>query len=65
MGVKDPTQKYNVLDIKFTNADGYYTETAFELKSGDEKRQETEIGGKKYVKPSNIENLMLEFRHLN
>lgn len=64
VGVKDTTQRYNVLDIKFTNADGYYTETIFEPKSGDEKRPETEIGGKKYVKPSNIENLMLEFRHL-
>lgn len=63
-GVKDPTQKYNVLDIKFTNEEGYYTETIFEPKSGDEKRQESEIGGKKYIKPSNIENLMLEFRHL-
>ena len=49
--------KGNVLDIKFANNDGYYTETIFEPKSSDEKRQESEIGGKKYVKPSNIENL--------
>lgn len=64
VGVKDPSMKYNVLDIKFSNDKGYYTETIFEPKSGDEKRQETEIGGKKYVKPSNIENMMLEFKHL-
>ena len=51
------SMKYNVLDIKFANNDGYYTETIFEPKSSDEKRQESEIGGKKYVKPSNIENL--------
>lgn len=63
-GVKDPSQVYKVLDIKFTNDKGYYTDTVFEPKPGDEKRPENEIGGKKYVKPSNIENMMLEFRHL-
>lgn len=63
-GVKDPSQVYKVLDIKFTTDKGYYTDTVFEPKLGDEKRQENEIGGKKYVKPSNIENMMLEFRHL-
>jgi hypothetical protein len=64
IGVKDPSQKYNVLDIKFSNDKGYYTETIFEPKAGDEKRQENEIGGKTYIKPSNIENMMLEFRHI-
>ena len=64
VGVKDPSMKYNVLDIKFVNDKGYYTETIFEPKSGDEKRQETEISGKKYVKPSNLENMMLEFKHI-
>ena len=63
-GVKVPSMKYNVLDIKFANDKGYYTETIFEPKSGDEKRPENEIGGKKYVKPSNIENMMLEFKHI-
>jgi hypothetical protein len=64
IGVKDASAKYNVLDIKFANEKGYYTETIFEPKSGDEKRPETENGGKKYIKPSNIENMMLLFRHL-
>ena len=63
-GVKDPSQKYNVLDVKFANDKGYYTETIFEPKFGDDKRPESEYNGKKYIKPSNIENMMLEFKHI-
>lgn len=64
VGVKDPSMKYNVLDIKFSNDKGYYTETIFEPKDGDQKRLENEMNGKKYIKPSNLENMMLEFKHL-
>ena len=63
-GVKDTSQTYKVLDVKFTNEKGYYIDTIFEPKPGDEKRQESEVNGKKYVKPSNIENMMLEFKHI-
>ena len=45
-GVKHVGEIYNVLDIKYANNDGYYTDTIFEPKKGDQKRQETEIGGK-------------------
>ena len=58
-GKKDPNVTYKVLDIKFENADGYFTVTKFFPKQGDDQRKEIETknGGKREL-ASNFEELM-------
>ena len=68
-GVKDPTQVYKVLILKFSNEDGTYEHTIFEPRPEDAKRGETEFTNKngnteKIPQPSGIENLMLLFKHV-
>ena len=68
-GVKDPSQTYKTLLIKFSNEDGYYTHTIFEPKPDDFKRTESEFNNKngnkeKIQSPSNVEGMMLLFKHL-
>lgn len=68
-GVKDPTQLYRVLKFKFSNEDGYYEHTVFEPRPDDFKRTETEFTNKngnkeKIPQPSNVESMMLLFKHI-
>lgn len=67
-GVKDPTQLYKVLILKFSNDDGSFEHTIFEPKPDDFKRTEKEFTNKngnieKIPQPSNLESLMLLFKH--
>lgn len=69
VGVKDPSQTYKVLKLKFSNEDGYYEHTVFEPKPGDEKRTENEFVNKngnkeKIPQASPIESMMLMFKHI-
>lgn len=68
-GVKDPTQVYKVIKFKFSNEDGYFEHTVFEPRPDDFKRGETEFTNKngnkeKIPQPSNVESMMLLFKHL-
>jgi len=67
-GVKDPTQLYKVIILKFSNADGAYEHTVFEPKEEEYKRTEREFTNKngnmeKIPQPSGVESLMLFFKH--
>ena len=68
-GVKDPGTVYKVLKFKFSNENGTYEHTIFEPKGDDFKRGETEFTNKngnkeKIPQPSNVESMMLFFKHL-
>lgn len=68
-GVKDPTAIYKVLKIKFSNDEGAFEHTVFEPKPDDFKRTETEFKNKngnteKIPQPSNVESMMLLFKHI-
>lgn len=68
-GVKDPSQTYKVVVIKFSNDEGVYEHTIFEPKSSDFERTETEFTNKngnveKIPQASNVELIMLLFKHL-
>ena len=68
-GVKDPTLTYKTLVIKFSNEDGVFEHTVFEPRSTDFERGETEFTNKngkteKIQQPSNVESMMLLFKHL-
>lgn len=67
-GVKDTSQLYKVLKLKFSNEDGAYEHTVFEPKAEDFTRKENEFTNKSGVKekipqPSNVESMMLLFKH--
>lgn len=68
-GVKNPTEVYKVIKLKFSNDDGMYEHTIFEPREQDFERRETEYadkntGEKKNIpQPSNVENMMLLFKH--
>lgn len=59
-GVKDPNQVYKVLDIKFSNEEGTFTDTIFEPRETDFQRVEGQYG----PQPSNVEYMMIKFKHL-
>lgn len=67
-GVKDTTAVYKVLKLKFSNDDGTFEHTVFEPRSEDFQRKETEFKNKegkieKIPQPSNVESMMLLFKH--
>ena len=67
-GVKDPSQVYKVLKLRFENENGYFEHTVFEPRPEDFSRGENEITtktGKKEKIPqtSGVENMMLLFKH--
>lgn len=66
VGKQDPSKTYKTLLIKFSNEDGYFTHTVFEPKDEDFKRPISDFMGNplKFPKPSNVENMMLLFKHL-
>lgn len=68
-GVKDPSITYKTLVIKFSNENGTFEHTIFEPRSNDFERGETEFTNKngnieKFPQPSNVESMMLLFKHL-
>jgi hypothetical protein len=67
-GVKDPSQLYKVLILKFSNEDGVYEHTIFEPKEDEYQRTEREFTNKngnveKIPQPSGVESLMLLLKH--
>lgn len=67
-GVKDPTQVYKVLKLKFSNENGAFEHTVFEPKSEDFERKSNEFTNKNgktesIPQPSNVESMMLLFKH--
>jgi hypothetical protein len=67
-GVKDPTQVYKVLKLKFSNQEGAFEHTVFEPKSEDFERKSNEFTNKNgktesIPQPSNVESMMLLFKH--
>lgn len=68
-GVKDPTLVYKVIKLKFSNEDGCFEHAVFEPKDTDFTRTENEFTdnktGKKSMipQPSNVESMMLFFKH--
>jgi len=64
-GVKDASQVYKVLDVKFENENGVFTDTVWEPKGSDgDRRESTSFKGEKLISPSNIEAMMLKFKHI-
>lgn len=68
-GVKDPTAVYKTLVLKFSNENGTFEHTVFEPRQDDFKRGETEFTNKngnveKIPQPSNVESMMLLFKHM-
>ena len=68
-GVKDPSQIYKVIKIRFSNDDGYYEHAIFEPKPDDFQRGESKITNKngneeKIPQASNVESMMLLFKHI-
>ena len=66
-GVKDPSQLYKVLKLKFSNEDGTYEHAIFEPKQADFERTISEVmvkGVKQNIpQPSGVESMMLLFKH--
>ena len=68
-GVKDPSVMYKVLKFKFSNDEGTFEHTVFEPKADDFKRTESKLKNKngneeKIPQPSNVEAMMLFFKHV-
>lgn len=67
-GVKDPDMTYKVIKFIFSNDDGQYEHAVFEPKPDDFLRGENEYtkDGKtnKIPQPSNVETMMLLFKHI-
>lgn len=67
-GSKDPSALYKVLVLSFSNEDGAYEHTVFEPRPEDFDRGESTFTGKdgkenKIPQPSNVESMMLLFKH--
>jgi len=67
-GVKDVSQVYKVLKLKFSNEEGSFEHTIFEPKESDFERTEKSVVDKSgnnqtIPQPSNVENMMLLFKH--
>lgn len=59
-GVQDPSKVFKVLDIKFSNKDGVFTDTVWEPRESDYEDRESQYG----PNPSNVKAMMLKFKHL-
>lgn len=59
-GVQDPTKSFKVLDIKFSNEDGYFTDTVWEPTEQDMQDGQGAFG----AQPSRVKQMMLKFKHL-
>lgn len=67
---KDETQPYKVLRLKFSNDEGSFEHTVFEPRKEDFERKNSEFKDKKtgepitIPNPSNVESMMLLFKHV-
>ncbi len=59
-GVQDPSKTYHVLDIKFSNDEGYFTHTMWEPRDSDMEDTQGSFG----PTPSNVKSMMLLLKHL-
>lgn len=59
-GVQDPSKVYHVLDIKFSNDEGYFTHTIWEPRDSDMEDTQGSFG----PTPSNVKSMMLTLKHL-
>lgn len=59
-GVQDPTKTFKVLDIKFSNDQGYFTDTVFEPQEKDTE----DLQGMYGPTPSTLKSMGLKFKHL-
>lgn len=67
-GVKEPEKVFKQLILKFENEDGVFEHTVWEPRPEDFARRETEFKNKegkteKIPQPSNVESMMLLFKH--
>lgn len=67
-GVKEPGKVYKQLILKFSNDDGAFEHTIWEPRAEDFNRRESEFKNKegkteKIPQPSNVESMMLLFKH--
>ena len=67
-GVKEPGKVYKQLILKFSNDDGVFEHTIWEPRPEDFNRRESEFKNKegkveKIPQPSNVESMMLLFKH--
>lgn len=67
-GVKEPGKVYKQLILKFSNDDGAFEHTVWEPRPEDFERRESEFKNKdgkieKIPQPSNVESMMLLFKH--
>lgn len=66
-GVKDPDKVYKQLILKFSNEEGSFDHTVWEPRPEDFERRETEFKKdnkiEKIPQPSNVESMMLLFKH--
>lgn len=60
-GVQDPSKVFKVLDIKFSNESGYFTDTVWEPRESDVQDTPNSFGGNN---PSNVKQMMFKFQHL-
>lgn len=59
-GKQDPNKTFKVLDIKFSNKDGYFTDTIWEPTENDMEDRQGPYG----AQPSNFKAMMYKFKHL-
>lgn len=60
-GVQDASKVFKVLDIKFSNDEGYFTDTIWEPRDNDDQDTPNSFGG---FNPSNVKMMMAKFQHL-
>lgn len=59
-GSQDPSKTFRVLEIKFSNDQGYFTDTVWEPTEQDAQDQPGAFGNQ----PSRVKAMMLKFKHL-
>lgn len=59
-GQQDPSKTFKVLDIKFHNEDGYFTDTIWEPRDEDAQDRQGAFGNQ----PSNVKVMMYKLKHL-
>lgn len=59
-GTQDPSRNFRVLEIKFSNDEGYFTDTVWEPTEQDAQDTPSTYG----TNPSRVKAMMLKFKHL-
>lgn len=63
-GKKDESQTYRVMKLRFEGENGYFEETTFAPKEGDDKRNSNTVNGVERENPSNLEKLHFLMAHV-